>query len=306
MPPPPRSPARTPRNLYRWRPLSCVVYAIVAITGLALLTNVRSTVKNANNDYSSPLHRVAGVRRRIELGLDMPRGVRIVSPAKFMEHSTAVQPAASSNNELAASGSFERAALDSSSVVGLLRDVWSTDGREPNSAVAGAPSIQLELTGTAEADTTGGRASLTIEQSPLAIKSPPQPPNCNGPVDPATSSLPDILCRRTRRPFRINPRNTVGNHKLAQEPDFELLAPSENADDGLDVHPPLRLRGTTPGYSDDAAVEAARREHEINAELAIVVVSAPRVLASTRDSAIPRYFRLAGACSSTEGLMAER
>ena len=112
-----------------------------------------------------------------------------------------------------------------------------------------------------------------------------------GQLDAATAKLSDILSHRHLRPFRKDPRATSGNHMSDSEPDMVLLDPGEDADDGLAFAAPLT--GVVPA---DAATAGARRAHEQGASLAIVVVTSPRILAESRDRALPHYFRFSGTC----------
>jgi hypothetical protein len=190
----------------------------------------------------------------------LPRGVRVIV-------------AATPPTSLTSASSQHAAQRTAGSIATLLHDVWGPSSDEANAVVA-------------PAQTTGGNSDLVS--------------NCTV-IDPATASLASILCSRApNRPFRVNPRSTFGNHKLAYEPDFELLSPSEDADAGLTLTPPITRLNT----SNPSGIVAKRTAHERSAQLAIVVVTAPRMFAASRDARVRRYFRFQGECS-TDGLLRE-
>lgn len=309
-----RQPRRAPSRAGRTdRVLVYVIVGLLAVAGIGLLFSFRGARQDG---FASRLHRQAGVRP-----LPPVPGAPIL-PVSISSESRQRQSAGRSD---AASILADTPRDDASTaaparlpprLTHVLHDVWaapidSSQSEELRRSEAPGLSRVTEDVSSLTGTTAGLLGDAPVQAVPApspkpsdAAGLPATSPSSDlpsvyasslhvetGQLDAATAKLSEILSHRHLRPFRKDPRATSGNHMSDSEPDMVLLDPGEDADAGLAFAAPLT--GVVPA---DAATAGARRAHEQGASLAIVVVTSPRILAESRDRALPHYFRFSGTC----------
>lgn len=170
----------------------------------------------------------------------------------------------------------------------------SRPAASPSSSASPPPRIEPSTSSPARAATPFARA---------AAPASPFPPDTHASLmdlDPRVHVPAGLAYRGVHgsRGWRVNPIVVPGAN-TADDPDVVLLQEGESGYEGTSSHPAQR-RSAPAGE-----VDTARRKHEMQAELAIVVVSAPRfAIPPVRGSGplLRHYFRMSGACGDMQPL----